>query len=386
MKNFLFIFAFLLFSCGSSTSDNSTSTTTSQNIDNSTSELNKMKPPAETETLTKNTQEVLQETPQNNQTVTESSSGTKPEVAPPATQTASKKSQEKEVKTVKPKTQSTVKTEVASKVETAKSKVVSTPPPPAPTPKVETPVIEKPVVEKPKVEKPVVAPKKVEAPKVEKPKKMNTVNHQDFDGLLRKYVSASGKVNYAGIKNDVSKLDAYLAKLEKVKVSDLSGRNEKMAFYINAYNAYTLKLIVKNYPLSSITDLHGGKPWDVKWINLDGQKLSLNNIENDILRPVYKDARIHFAVNCAAKSCPPLLNKAWTANNLESNFQKQTKKFVNDTNFNKINDSSIEISKIFEWYGKDFGNLVNFLNKYSSTKINTDAKVNYVDYNWALNN
>jgi len=79
------------------------------------------------------------------------------------------------------------------------------------------------------------------------------------------------------------------------------------------------------------------------------------------------------------------LNKVWTAQNLESNFQTQSKKFINNPSFNKISKKKIEISKIFEWYGEDFGNLVDFLNKYSSTKINSDAKVNFVDYDWALN-
>ena len=158
-------------------------------------------------------------------------------------------------------------TNVVHKKEEIKSTTsVPTPPKPSienkPAPKVEAP---KPVVEE--------KPKKVE------PEKITTVPHTIFDGLLRKYVSSSGNVNYKGLKSDVSKLDSYLKILEKVKVKDLSGRNEKMAFWINAYNAYTLKLIIKNYPLESITNLDGGKPWDVKWIKLDGRTLSLNNIE-----------------------------------------------------------------------------------------------------------
>ena len=127
-----------------------------------------------------------------------------------------------------------------------------------------------------------------------------------WNGLLRKYVNSSGKVNYKGFKSDKSKLDAYLKELENNPIQENWSKAKKMAYWINAYNAFTIKLIVDNYPISSITKLHGGKPWDVKWIKLGGQTYSLNNIENDILRPKYKDARIHFAVNCAAKSCPPL--------------------------------------------------------------------------------
>ncbi len=158
-----------------------------------------------------------------------------------------------------------------------------------------------------------------------------------------------------------------------------------MAFWINAYNAFTVKLIVDNYPISSIMKLDNGKVWDRKWINIGGKTYSLNNIENDILRPQFKDPRIHFAVNCAAKSCPPLLNRAWTAANLESNFEKQARAFINNPEFNKISAKEVEVSKIFDWYASDFGNLIDYLNKYSSTKINANAKVKFREYDWALN-
>lgn len=210
-------------------------------------------------------------------------------------------------------------------------------------------------------------------------------SHTAFDALLKKYVSSSGKVNYNGFKADEKKLDAYLAQLEATPIEKSWSKNKKMAYWINAYNGYTIKLILNNHPVKSITDLHGGKPWDVKWIKLDGRTLSLNNIENDILRPTYKDARIHFAVNCAAKSCPTLLNRAWTEGNLNANFEKQAKAFINNANFNSISKNSIEVSKIFEWYKVDFGNLIDYLNKYSTTKINSDAKINFMEYDWALN-
>jgi len=222
----------------------------------------------------------------------------------------------------------------------------------------------------------------VDVPKVEK--KVELISHDKFNALLSKYVSSAGNVNYAGLKQDNGKLQVYLDELAATQVSSLS-KNEKLAFWINAYNAFTLKLIVDNYPINSITDLEGGKPWDKKWIKLNGKTLSLNNIENDIIRPEFKEPRIHFAVNCAAKSCPPLLNKAWTAANLESNFEKQTKKFVNNAQYNTIGTNSVQISKIFDWYGVDFGNITAFLNKYSSTKIAEGTEIKFQDYNWALN-
>lgn len=216
-------------------------------------------------------------------------------------------------------------------------------------------------------------------------KKPAPPSHETWNQLLSKYVSSTGKVNYSGIKNDIAKLDAYLSILKKNPPQDDWSRSEKMAFWINAYNAFTVKLIVDNYPVSSITSLHGGKPWDVKWIKIGGKTYSLNNIENDILRPKYKDARIHFAVNCAAKSCPPLLNRAWTANNLELNFEQQAKAFVNNSDFNSISTKKVQVSKIFEWYAADFGNLIEYLNRYSETEIKPNAKVEFKEYDWALN-
>ncbi|MEO1262528.1 MAG: DUF547 domain-containing protein [Bacteroidota bacterium] len=219
-----------------------------------------------------------------------------------------------------------------------------------------------------------------------KPQNPPALSHQAWDELLKKYVTSSGKVNYTGFKGESAKLEGYLKDLQNNPPQSSWSRNKTMAYWINAYNAFTVKLIVDNYPVSSITKLDGGKPWDRKWISIGGKSYSLNNIENDILRPTYKDARIHFAVNCAAKSCPPLLNRAWTADNLIANFEKQAKSFINNSTFNKVSSSKISVSKIFEWYKEDFGNLIDYLNKYSSEKINQNAKVEFMEYNWQLNN
>lgn len=210
-------------------------------------------------------------------------------------------------------------------------------------------------------------------------------DHSNWNSLLTKYVNSKGAVNYAGFKADQTKLQAYLEELTNNPPENSWTRNEKMAFWINAYNAYTIKLIVDNYPLKSITDLKGGKPWDAKWIKIGAKTYSLNNIENDILRPQYKDARIHFAVNCAAESCPPILNQAWTPELLEVFFNKQAKAFINNSAYNKISANKVQVSKIFDWYKEDFGNLIDYLNKFSTTKINAKAKVEFLEYDWALN-
>ena len=210
-------------------------------------------------------------------------------------------------------------------------------------------------------------------------------DHSGWTQLLQKHVNAKGNVDYSGFKRDKAALEAYLDKLASNPVENTWSRNEKLAYWINVYNAYTIKLIVDNYPVKSITNLKGGKPWDVKWIKLGNQTYSLNQVENEIIRPRFKEPRIHFAVNCAAESCPPLLNKAWTADKLESYFEQQTKAFINNSNYNEISASRVQVSKIFDWYGEDFPNLIEFLNRYSDTNIKANAKVSFLEYDWRLN-
>lgn len=214
--------------------------------------------------------------------------------------------------------------------------------------------------------------------------KFDDQTHQQFNNLLQKYVTSTGSVNYLGLKQDEKTLDKYLNELSKNIPDNSSSRNASLAYWINTYNAFTLKLILDNYPLKSITDLNNGKPWDVKWITLANKKYSLNNIENDIIRPVYKDARIHFVLNCAAISCPPLLNKAFTSNNLEEFMEASTRSFIN-SQANDLSSTKIKISKVFDWYKKDFGDVTAFISKYSKTKINTNALISYKEYNWNLN-
>ncbi len=238
---------------------------------------------------------------------------------------------------------------------------------------------------KPTPKKETVSPKPKPTPKADPKPTKPALSHTVFDGLLRKYVTSSGKVNYKGFKSSEKALDEYLTLLKNNPVQSSWSRNKKMAYWINAYNAATIKLILDNYPTKSITNIANGKPWDKRWIKLGSKTYTLNEIENKILRPQFKDARIHFAVNCAAKSCPKLLNRAWTASNLNSYFEKQTKAFVNNTTFNKIDKNKVQLSKIFEWYRGDFGNLIAFLNKYSNTKIDSGADISFIEYDWNLN-
>jgi hypothetical protein len=209
-------------------------------------------------------------------------------------------------------------------------------------------------------------------------------NYDTYNAFLQKNVSASGAVNYKNIKKNKADLEKIVA-LFAAKIPDKTwAKNEQLTYWLNAYNLFTIKLIADNYPVKKITDLDNGKPWDVKRIELGGQKYSLNQIENDIIRPTFKDARIHFAINCAAKSCPPLLNKAFTAANVQLLLEQRTKSFVT-SKANVLAENSVKVSKIFDWYKADFGDLNVFLAKYATVKIAKNAAITYADYDWNLN-
>ena len=210
-------------------------------------------------------------------------------------------------------------------------------------------------------------------------------DHQTFEVLLQQYVNDQGKVNYKGLVTDKARLDAYCETLSANPPQESWSREAQMAYWINAYNAFTIKLIADHYPTQSIMRFDGGKTWDVRRISIGGKKYSLNNIENDILRPQFKDARIHFAINCAAKGCPPLWNHAYTAENLEETLKMRATAFINNPAFNTIKRDNASVSKIFEWYGKDFGDLRTFLNHYSKVVLKSGAVIGFNEYDWDLN-
>ena len=167
-----------------------------------------------------------------------------------------------------------------------------------------------------------------------------------------------------------------------------------MAYWINAYNAFTVKLIVDHYPVQSIKDIKNGIPfvntvWDIKFIEIEEAVYDLNNIEHGILRPKFQDPRIHFAVNCASVSCPKLWNRAYTAKGLGEQLDRAARDFLRDERRNVIAEDRVQLSKIFSWYGMDFKkkgkSLIEYLNQYSPVQIQPDAEVDYLEYNWNLN-
>lgn len=219
------------------------------------------------------------------------------------------------------------------------------------------------------------------------------VSHTIWNVLLKNNVSTSGSVDYKGFINQKDKLEEYLNLLSKNEPKGTWSKNEKMAYWINAYNAFTIQLIIDNYPLESIKDIAGkiykvNTPWDVKFIEIGEKTYDLNNIEHSILRKKFNDPRIHFAINCASVSCPNLRNEAFTSDKLDKQLEEQATKFVNDRSKNTLSNSNIELSKIFSWFKGDFTKnqtLIAFINQYSRNKIDANAKILYKSYDWKLN-
>lgn len=212
--------------------------------------------------------------------------------------------------------------------------------------------------------------------------------HELWDELLQKHVSSDGIVNYNSFKTEHEKLLDYIYVLSLLKSHDsfqTLPNKEQLAFWINAYNALTVDLIIRNYPIKSIKDIKD--PWNQRLWKRVGIKYNLEEIEHEILRKM-NEPRIHFAIVCASYSCPKLKNIAYTANRLETQLTNATKGFLADKNRNEISENNLKLSKIFKWFVKDFtvnGSLIDFLNKYSEVKISAKAKKRYVEYNWALN-
>jgi len=221
-------------------------------------------------------------------------------------------------------------------------------------------------------------------------------SNEIYTRLLKRNVNNMGRVDYKGFIRDSVELDKYLKLLSDHPPQKSWSRNEQMAYWINAYNAFTIKLITKYYPIKSIKDIGSSiqipfvnTPWDIKFISIGKDRYDLNNIEHGILRKKFDDPRVHMALVCASKSCPILLNEAYEALSLDDQFTKQTRAFLADSYRNKMSPDEPKLSMIFKWYEMDFnknGRTVrDFVNAYTTVKIKSDAKISYVEYDWSLN-
>lgn len=220
------------------------------------------------------------------------------------------------------------------------------------------------------------------------------MDHNIYADLLNRYVD-DGVVDYAGFKAEDDRLDRYLSILERVDAGNLS-KDERLAFYINAYNAWTIKLILGAYPgVRSIKELGSlfRSPWKKKVARIDGKVLTLDAIEHGIMRPQLMDPRIHFAVNCASKSCPPLRSEPYRGAVLDRQFNEAARRFINDPRSNFLKDRTLHVSNIFDWYGEDFGgDVVGFFLIFADQewKERIEAagdrlRVEYLNYDWSLN-
>ena len=232
-----------------------------------------------------------------------------------------------------------------------------------------------------------------------------SIDHGAWQDILDAYVEPDpdgvNLIDYAGMEADTAdaeKLAAYLDGLEALDPRDYS-RAEQMAYWINFYNALTVKVVLDAYPVDSIKDIHVGVipltgPWGDVHANVAGQDLTLDQIEHGILRPIWQDPRIHYAVNCAAYGCPHLLETAFTAGNTEALLDAGARDYVNNfRGVDVVDEDFIVLSSIYEWYTEDFGNteelVLAHLRKYAADDLaafleSFDGAIEY-DYNWDLN-
>lgn len=242
------------------------------------------------------------------------------------------------------------------------------------------------------------------------------LDHGLWDGLLQAHVAAISNghataVDYAGMARERARLRTYLRALAAVKPAEYRQwpKADRLAFLINAYNAWTVELVLTRYPdLDSIKDIGGlfGSPWKMRFIPLLGETRSLDDVEHGLIRAegVFEEPRIHFAVNCASVGCPALRGEAYVGTRLDAQLEDTTRRFLADRSRNRFNPKTqrLEVSKIFDWYQQDFERgwggytqLVQFFSRYADALADTDDsrkmlrtgrfRLAYLDYGWTLN-
>ncbi len=227
-------------------------------------------------------------------------------------------------------------------------------------------------------------------------------DHGALSDFLAGIVDERGFVHYAALAADSNALGAYLARLAATDPSNL-GDDDRLAFWLNVYNAYTLKLIADNYPVGSIRDVVRGAfiplvntPFKTPFVVVGGETLSLDEVEHGIIRERFDEPRVHFALVCAARSCPPLRAEAYTGDRLGAQLDDQARRFLHDSAKNRVpaSEETIRLSKIFDWFGGDFGDgdaaLQAFLAPYFEGTVRETLEaggyeVDFLKYDWSLN-
>jgi hypothetical protein len=220
-----------------------------------------------------------------------------------------------------------------------------------------------------------------------------TFDHADFDALLREHVNERGKVDYRGLMRERPRLDAYLARLADADFDGLS-RDEKLALLLNAYNAFTLALILDHYPIRSIRDIPEDRRWKAERWRLAGRTVSLDGLEHEWIRPMFADPRVHFALVCGADGCPPL--RSYDGAGLDAQLAEQSGRVHGMPDWLRVDPESgaIALSPVYEWYAGDFeradGDVLEHAARHSEAlRERLDAggrpAVRWLDYDWSLN-
>lgn len=220
-------------------------------------------------------------------------------------------------------------------------------------------------------------------------------DHSAFDTLLGRFVDAAGLVDYQGLRQQGAALDGYIASIAAAPFAEL-GRDEKLALLINAYNAFTLRLILDNYPVASIRDIPSKKQWDDRRWVIGGETYSLNQIEHEQIRPKFIEPRIHFALVCAAVGCPKLRQDAYLGSRINEQLEEQTQQIHRSPRWFRFEpgDTSVALTQLYNWYGGDFtqvaGSPLEYAARYSTAlgqalRSGKKPKIDWIDYDWALN-
>ncbi|NHN24994.1 DUF547 domain-containing protein [Flavobacterium jejuense] len=212
------------------------------------------------------------------------------------------------------------------------------------------------------------------------------INYQFYEDFLTKYVSVEGYVDYDAIYDNQTDLKDVIKRFESLKTYSDWSKNQELSHWINVYNIYSIKLIIDNFPINSIKDI--SQSFDLRFIPYNKQYISLNYIEKQILSKTL-DERIHFAINCASISCPNINRVPFYADTIENQLEVAAKNFINNTTKNDISRKEVRLSKIFDWFAEDFlknnATVIDYINKYSDTRIKDSAEIQYLNYNWSLN-
>lgn len=229
------------------------------------------------------------------------------------------------------------------------------------------------------------------------------IDHSRWTAFLSRYLEirvdgTANRLSYSEVTpGDAAILDAYIDDMQKVGVGALSGK-EQYAYWVNLYNAVTVKLILDNYPVASIRDiktggLFGKGPWDIPLLKIEGEDVTLNDIEHRILRPVWQDPRTHYAVNCASIGCPNLQPVAFDVENTESLLEKAAREYVNSPRGASFRDGRLVLSSIYTWFEEDFGGsregVIEHLARHAEPELagklaGHEGRVRY-EYDWNLN-